>query len=121
MDICAAIQDFFKLGVVLQCLNSDLVVLLPNVLGAFSITQFQSITLRNFLFKIIIKFLASRQASILDKLIILNQCDFLKRRQTSSCILAASECVNMLDKRMFGMVIDFTKAFETTEWPLIFF
>lgn len=38
MDICAAIQDFFKLGVVLQCLNSDLVVLLPNVLGAFSIT-----------------------------------------------------------------------------------
>lgn len=47
-DGCAAIHEFFWLGVVHKFLNSNLVILLPKVKGACSVSQFRPIALRYF-------------------------------------------------------------------------
>ncbi|KAM7517189.1 hypothetical protein LguiA_006772 [Lonicera macranthoides] len=123
-DVCKAVQEFFRLGVVHKHLNSNLVILLPKVKGACSVAQFRPIALSNFLFKIITKIISNRVSTIIAKLILPNQCGFIKGRNISSCITAVSECVNMLNKRSYGgnmcMVIDFIKAFDTIEWPFLF-
>ena len=67
LDICAAVQEFFRLGVIQKFLNLNLVVLLPKVKGACSVSQFRPIALSNFLFKIITKILPSRLSLILNK------------------------------------------------------
>lgn len=39
-DVCAAIKEFFRIGVVQKYLNSNLVILLPKVKGANQVQQF---------------------------------------------------------------------------------
>ena len=77
----------------------------------------------NFLFKIIPKTLSTRLSSIIELLVLPNQCGFVKRRNISSYTTDISECINMLDRRSFGgnmgIVIDFTKTFDTIEWPFL--
>lgn len=97
-DVCRAVQEFFWLGIVHKHLNSNLVVLIPKVKGACSVAQFGTIVLSNFFFKIIPKIISNRMSIIITKLVLPNQCGFVKGRNISSCIVIVFECVNMLNK-----------------------
>lgn len=59
---------FFKIGWILPSLNSNLVVLIPKVPKADTINNFRPITLANFQFKVITKFLVERWVSIAPKI-----------------------------------------------------
>ena len=104
-------------------LNSNLVILLPKVKGAATISQFRPIALTNFIFKIIPKILTTRLSSIMSILVLHTQCGFVKGRPLLSCVVAASKCVNLLDKKRFcgnmGIFVEFTKAFDTVEWHFL--
>lgn len=55
----------------------------------------------------------------MQKLVLSNQCGFIKDRSLSSCAVAASEFVNLLDRRCFvaniGIFVYFTKYFDRVD------
>ncbi|PRQ36764.1 putative RNA-directed DNA polymerase [Rosa chinensis] len=104
--------------------NSGLIVLIPKVDHADSITQFPPIALTNFVFKIINpKILALRLASIAARIISPQQHAFVPGRHISDCILMTSECFNLLDSKCHGgnvaIKVDITKAFDTLSWGFL--
>jgi len=54
----------FCTGVIILNLNSNILVLIPKVLGAASMAEFRLIALANFQFKIVTKILEDRLATI---------------------------------------------------------
>jgi hypothetical protein len=63
-DVVSSVQEFFCTGVIIQNLNSNILVLIPKVPGAASMDEFRPIALANFQFKIVTKILADRLAII---------------------------------------------------------
>lgn len=100
-------------------LNSNLVVLILKFLGADRIEDYRPIALANFEFKIIMKVLADRLATIAPKTISEKQRGFVKGRQITDCICIASEVINLLDSKAHGgslaLKFDIRKAFDTTD------
>lgn len=84
---------------------------------------FRPIALANFKFKIIIKVLADRLATVARKIISPNQHGFVQGRKISDCICTASEAINLLNKKSFGgniaLKIDIKKAFDTIDWNFL--
>ncbi|MCI11013.1 RNA-directed DNA polymerase (Reverse transcriptase), partial [Trifolium medium] len=101
-DVILAIQDFFVNGKLLQNLNSNLIVLIPKMNGAVSMSDFRPIALANFIFKILTKIIADRLASIAPKLVSEHQRGFIPGRQISDCVIVASEAINVLHKKSFA-------------------
>ena len=122
-DTCAAIQEFFLSGSLLENLNNDVLVLNPKVEGACNIGNFRPIVLSNFFFKIITKILADRLSIIASRIISSNQFGFIHSRCIHECIATASEVVNNLEKknRSHNMTIklDIRKSFNTISWEFI--
>lgn len=67
-DVIISVQEFFQTSVLLPNLNSNILVLIPKVVGADSLGDFRPIALANFQFKIITKILADRLVKITMKL-----------------------------------------------------
>lgn len=122
-DVFNSVHQFFSQGWILPNLNSNLVVLIPKFPGADTIENYRPIALANFQFKIIIKVLADRLATIVPKILSDNQRAFIHDRHISDCICITSEVINMLDKRAFGgniaLKIDIKKAFDTMDWDFL--
>ena len=81
-------------------------VLVPKILKVISIDrfidQFHLIVLSKFLFRILLKILVDRLATIASKIVSHNQFGFLYGRYIEDCIAIASYCFNALDKRCYG-------------------
>lgn len=80
-DVVHSVQDFFRTGVLLPNLNSNILIHIPKVPGADSLGDFRSITLANFQFKIVTKILADRLAHITMRIVSVNQQGFIRDRQ----------------------------------------
>lgn len=79
LDVCNAVQEFFRVGAVHKFLNTNLVVLIRKAKGANYISQFRPIALSNFLFKIIPKIFSARLSlSLLIGLFCLTSVDLLE-------------------------------------------
>jgi len=104
-------------------LNLNIIVLIPKVKGAMSMSDFRPITLSNFQFKIITKILAEKLASITSWIISPNQRGFIRDIHISECVALAFEAINTLDKKQFGgnmaLKIDISKAFDTLDWNFL--
>ncbi|WCJ18474.1 Retrovirus-related Pol polyprotein from type-1 retrotransposable element R2 [Euphorbia peplus] len=122
-DVCRMVKSFFDTGFVLPGLNSNIMVLLPKIHGANEVSQFRPIVMSNFSFKVISKILADRLASIASRIISVSQFGFVPGRSIHHCVAAASEGINMLEKRCFGgtmaLKIDIRKAFDTLDWSFL--
>lgn len=122
-DVVLCIQAFFKEGWLPPNLNSNLITLIPKVVGADSVSQFRPIAMANFVFKIIPKILADRLANIAARIVSQNQVAFIKGRRIHDCIGIVSENINLLDKKNFfgnlGLKIDIYKAFDTLFWSFL--
>ena len=95
-------------------------MLIPKVPGAASMGDFRPIDLANFQLKVITKILADRLALICMRIISPQQRGFVRDRNISSCVIIASEVINLLPKKQFGgnvaIKVDFRKAFNTLDW-----
>lgn len=109
----------FQQGWLLPNLNSNLVVLIPNVPHPDKIEQFRPIALANFQFKVITKVMADRLATIAPFIVSLQKRGFIPRRSIHDCICITSEAINMLPKRVFGrnmvLKINIVKDFDTLD------
>ncbi|KAL6204735.1 hypothetical protein ACLB2K_022002 [Fragaria x ananassa] len=122
-EVVTVVQSFFQTGYILPNLNCSHVALIPKVPEADTISQFRSIAMANFIFKIITRILADRLSPIASRIILPNQFDFLKGRQISDCILLTSECVNLMENSCvdgnIAIKLDVAKAFDTLNWSFL--
>jgi len=80
IDVRNVIQQFFKQNWILPRMNSNVVSLIPKILGADSIRDYRSIVVVNFKFKIISKILADRFALVAAIIISPNHYGFVQDR-----------------------------------------
>jgi len=103
--------------------NSNIVVLIPKVPNADSISQYKLIAMTNFKFKILSKILADRLAQVLPHIISKEQRGFIKGKQIKECICLTSKAINMLHNKSFGGIlaikINIAKAFDTIDWSFL--
>lgn len=101
-------------------MNLNLVALIHKFKCADRISDFRSIALANFQFKIITKVFADRLALIAPKIISDLQKGFIKGRRIADCLCIALEGINVLDSRSYdgniAMKFDIKKAFYTIDW-----
>ncbi|KAL6205977.1 hypothetical protein ACLB2K_023228 [Fragaria x ananassa] len=98
VEVVQAVQSFFISGYILPHFNSNLMILIPKVPGADSVTQLRPIAMANFVFKLITKIIADILGSIAARIISPNQSAFLKGRTIADPIILTSECINLLDR-----------------------
>ncbi|KAL6126211.1 hypothetical protein ACLB2K_074262 [Fragaria x ananassa] len=123
VEIVQAIQSFFISGYILPHFNSNLMILIPKVPGADSVTQLRPIAMANFVFKLVTKIIADRLGSIAARIISLNQSAFLKGLTIADPIIMTSECINLLDRECkagnIAIKFDVRKAFDTLDWGFL--
>lgn len=104
--------NFFHTGYMPSGLNSNFLIHIPNVSEANYLDKFCHML--NFLFKIVTKIIDDRLALVASRILSPQQFGFTKRHNISDCIIAASECVNLLDKKgIVAIKIDIKKAFDS--------
>jgi len=122
-DVVSSVQEFFCTGVIIPNLNSNILVLIPKIPGAASMTDFRPIALANFQFKIITKILADRLAIICMRIISPHQRGFVRDHNIADCVILASEMINLLTKKQFcgniAIKVDIRKVFDTLDWEFL--
>ncbi|XP_026383919.1 uncharacterized protein LOC113279437 [Papaver somniferum] len=122
-DLIKAIIYCWNTGHIPNGVNSSLIILLAKVRGANTLRNFRPIGISNFFFKNFTKILASRQSTVLDKLVSEEQVAFMKGRNIHENISLASETVNELHiKRKdgnLGLKLDISQAFDTVSWSFV--
>ncbi|KAK3212771.1 hypothetical protein Dsin_017477 [Dipteronia sinensis] len=103
-NVILTVQNFFHSGMVALGLNSNFIVLLPKMRDSITIDQFRPIVLGNFLFKVSSKILADKLAQIAARIVYLQQFGFIRDRHVEDCIALASDCVNVLHKKCYGVM-----------------
>lgn len=101
-DVVKSTQYFFTHNYIMPNLNSNLIILIPKIVGANKLDNFRPIALANFQFKIITKILADRLGVIASRIISIHQRGFIPGRHIYDCIMTASEAVNLLHKKAYG-------------------
>lgn len=100
-----------------------MIVLIPKVPNADSVSQMRSIALANFSFKIITKIIADRLGPITSRIISPQKSAFTKGRSISYSNILTSECINLLDAKCLGgsvaVKFDIKKAFDTIDWNFL--
>ncbi|XP_050379798.1 uncharacterized protein LOC126797169 [Argentina anserina] len=123
VEVVQAVHSFFNTGYILPHFNSNLIILIPKVPGAGTVTQLRPIAISNFIFKLITKILADSLGSIATRIISPNQSAFLRGRTIIDPIILTSECINLLDCNCKGgnnaIKFDVQKAFDTLDWGFL--
>ncbi|CAN1154404.1 Transposon TX1 uncharacterized 149 kDa protein [Linum perenne] len=116
-DICLAVQQFFRNGVLHRSVNSTFLSLVPKKINVVSIKDYRPITCCNVLYKCITKVLATRMAPCLPDVISKTQSAFVKGRSIGDNILMAHELVNGYHQKHISprcaIKIDLRKAFDS--------
>lgn len=92
------VQECFKRGVIPSSANRMFLVLIPKVSQPTGFHQFRPISLCNFSYKVIANIIAVRLASLLGKLISLNQGAFVKGKWIPENTVIAQEIIHKLKK-----------------------
>lgn len=120
-NACKAIRGFFNGQFFLKEINQTFIAMITKVNSPFDISQFQPISLWNFLYKIIAKTLANRLNPILKKIITPNQAVFVPGRLIQDSIVVAHEAFHFLNikkkgrKQDLAFKIDLSKAYDRVE------
>lgn len=105
--------------------NNNFIILIPKTKAACSVDQFRPIILGNFLFKIIMKILASRPGDVVKSIFSDNQFEFVKAKKIHDGITIVFEGINCLDRysSMGNMAIKIViqKAFDIVRWDFLLY
>lgn len=103
-----AVGFFFTTSLIPAGLNSNVVTLIPKVVGATKIEDFCPIVLGNFLFKILTKIISNRIGPMLHTILLPSHYGFIPGQKIQHCIATCSESVQCLNKipRNMALKID---------------
>lgn len=99
--------------------SSNFMGLIPKVEQANKVELFKPIMLSNFIFKVVMKIMATRLGNIASQILAPNQFRFVPRRNIHYCIaLTSEEVYNMNKKGVEGEIalkVVIKRAFDTVE------
>ena len=118
--VCTAVRSFFEEGKLLKHINHTLMALIPKVGNPTTTNQFQPISLRNTIYKIIPKIITNCMRPILGKLIDPVQSAFVPKRSIHDNILLTHEIMNKFKnmkrkKAWVALKLDMEKAYDGVE------
>ncbi|KAL9690838.1 hypothetical protein QQ045_011249 [Rhodiola kirilowii] len=123
--VMAYVRDFWRNGVLEDRLNKTLIVLIPKKKDADRMEDLRPISLCTVAMKIITKILAGRLQGILDRVISVSQCAFIKGRIITDNFIVAHEISHFLKrcrsrKEFFASIkVDMSKAYDRVEWSFL--
>ncbi|CAN6543407.1 unnamed protein product [Malus baccata var. baccata] len=124
-DVLSLIHTLLHEEVGLNTLNATHVVLIPKVPNPEMVSQFRSISLCNYSYKVMSKVLANRLKVVLPNIISSSQNAFVAGRQIHDNIGIAHEMFHFLKGRKaktkyeLGLKIDMQKAYDRVEWDFL--
>ena len=104
-DLMGFVKAFFSGKMIPKYFSHSCIVLLPKVINPNKLTEFRTISLRNFTSKIISKIASIRVSPILHSLISSNKSGFVKGRSISENSLFAQEITHHKKKPNVGSYI----------------
>lgn len=103
-------------------LNSTYLTLIPKKVEAVSPGDFRPISLIHSFAKLVTKIMANRLASLLHKLVAVNQSAFVKGRSIHDNYLMVHHTIKHLHKKKVASLflkLDVTKAFDSVSWAFL--
>ncbi|CAK9139583.1 unnamed protein product [Ilex paraguariensis] len=101
-DLLNAANYYLEGGEVSSSINSTLLTLIPKVQHPRSFSEFQQISLCNFMYKILSKLVVVKLKILIPKLISQEQHGFAEGRSIGDCISLAQIIVDELDMKTLG-------------------
>ena len=123
-DPVASLNAAYELGELFISQRRGVIFLLPKEDGPLSmLSNWRPITLLNIDYKITSKAIAKRLETVLPNLVHTDQAGFIKGRYIGENIRLINDVMEhtKIEKKKGGILIslDFKKAFDSLEWPLI--
>jgi hypothetical protein len=103
----------------LQCINRALIVLIPKIEAAVTLSTFRPVSLQNCPVKILTKLPTSRLQQQISSLIDVDQNEFIRGRAISKNFVLATELVQCCHRRRAPTLViklEFAKAFDSVNW-----
>ncbi|GFS33342.1 hypothetical protein Acr_00g0027830 [Actinidia rufa] len=117
LDVCEAVEEFFRFGRLLKQINHAAIVLVLTTANAARVEDFRPIACCNVVYKLISKILAKRLAPILEDLVDPAQSAFIPNRNMVENIYLVQELLRKYGWRRISprciMKIDIRKAYDT--------
>jgi Reverse transcriptase (RNA-dependent DNA polymerase) len=123
IDVMKLVHVFYYNILDISKINLATICLIPKKKDASLITQYKSISLINYSFKIITKLLATRLALCMNSLISYTQTAYIKGRNILDNVVVASDVLHRVKiKKNKGILfkIDFEKVFDRVNWDFSF-
>jgi len=123
MDIMAVVEEFFRGGKWSRFCTSSYVVLIPKMDTPTGFDKFRPISLCSVFYKICSKVIVNRLATLLPKIISVEQDAFIPGRSIFENISLTQEMVHSINKKIHGgnvvLKLDMAKAYDRVEWEFL--
>ncbi|GJS40876.1 RNA-directed DNA polymerase, eukaryota, reverse transcriptase zinc-binding domain protein [Tanacetum coccineum] len=122
-EVCLAIKDFFLNGKLLGEIDATIIALVLKVDVPNKVSEFRPTACCNVIYKSISKILRNRIKVGLQKVVNINQSDFIPGRHIQDNILIAQELLKGYQRKKgakrSALKIDIQKAYDTVSWAFL--
>ncbi|XP_061375835.1 uncharacterized protein LOC133317945, partial [Gastrolobium bilobum] len=116
-SVCNFIKGVFNDPSRIEKVNQTLLCLIPKLENPHTFKDFRPISLCNVIYKTVTKIVANRLKLHMDKLVMPNQCSFIRGRQGTDNVIIAQELIHSMRKKRgskgwMAIKVDLEKAYD---------
>ncbi|XP_061350094.1 uncharacterized protein LOC133295304 [Gastrolobium bilobum] len=123
-SVCNFIKGVFNDPSRIEEVNQTLLCLIPKLENPHTFKDFRPISLCNVIYKTVTKIVANRLKLQMDKLVMPNQCSFIRGRQGTDNVIIAQELIHSMRKKRgskgwMAIKVDLEKAYDRISWNFL--